>query len=124
MATPVQSQSKTLLGGKCTHCEKYGYPYRRWCSVCGNEAEEVELSGAATLHAWTVIRIAPRNFAAPYVIGYARLREGPRVLVKVDAEPDQLYPDIGLALSRSTLPSGGGRQSVGLEARPTGARDA
>lgn len=86
--------------------------------MCGSEVDRFELSGAATLQAWTVIRIAPRDFTAPYVVGYARLREGPRVLVRVNADPEQLAPDIGLVVSGARLGAARGRRSVGLEAAP------
>jgi uncharacterized OB-fold protein len=76
------------------------------------------MSGTGTLQTWTVIRIAPRGFTAPYVVGYALMSEGPRVLVRIDADPATLAYGTELTMSRTSLPAGGGRRSLGIEAKP------
>lgn len=104
------------MGGKCPECSAFSYPRASWCRLCGGETEDVALAGTGRLQAWTVIRVAPESFEAPYVIGYAVLDEGPRVLTRINADPEDLSFDAALRLTRTALPTAEGRRSEGLEA--------
>jgi uncharacterized OB-fold protein len=106
----------SVVGGKCRDCSAFTYPPGSSCRLCGAEIEAVRLAGTGRLQAWTVIRVAPESFEAPYVIGYAVLDEGPRVLVRINENPEDLSFDAVLQLTRTSLQTADGRHSQGLEA--------
>jgi uncharacterized OB-fold protein len=67
-----------LLGLKCNRCGAYTVPPKMVCIECGsNDSGIVELSGRGTIRTFTVIRVAPDGFQAPYVVAEAELEEGP-----------------------------------------------
>lgn len=92
--------SSSLRGGRCTRCGKIAYPRRMACRDCGSPLEDVALSGRAKLHSWTTIRTAPSGFEAPYVLGYAVMEEGPRLLVRIEKPQRQLKIGAPLTLRR------------------------
>ena|SRR4030065_347051 len=75
------SQGK-LMAGKCTRCGKTHLPPRPLCDNCfSQEFEWVEVSGKGKLVTFTVIHIAPPQFAAlaPYAVGIVQLDNGLRI---------------------------------------------
>jgi len=84
--------SSQLLLPRCDACgELIWYP-RRFCPFCGStDVTDVALSGRGTVYSFTVIRkgVGPFRDAAPYVLAYIELEEGPRIqsnIVGVDPE--------------------------------------
>jgi uncharacterized OB-fold protein len=70
----------------CDACGHHIWYPRSWCPVC--QCEDVtwtELSGRGTVYARTVLTkgMGPWADAAPYVVAYVELDEGPRVLTNV-----------------------------------------
>lgn len=83
-----------LVLPRCQRCgELIWYP-RRFCPFCaGTEVSWIEVSGHGTVYSFTVMRRGAGAYAdaAPYVVAYVQLDEGPRVLTNVvGADPDQL----------------------------------
>jgi uncharacterized OB-fold protein len=75
-----------LVALKCRACGALTVPPKQFCEQCGKrEWETVPLSGEGTIDSFTVIRVAPRNFAgeAPYAIAAVRLTEGVSLLGRV-----------------------------------------
>ena len=67
-----------LKGLKCLDCGTITVPPKATCDECGSTNQEVtQLSGEGTIRTFTVIRVAPEGFKAPYVVVLAQLREGP-----------------------------------------------
>ena len=67
-----------LKGLKCLDCGTITVPPKAVCDDCGSTNQEVtQLSGEGTIRTFTVIRVAPEGFKAPYVVVLAQLREGP-----------------------------------------------
>jgi uncharacterized OB-fold protein len=70
-------------------CDACGHPIwypRAWCPVCqGDAVTWTALSGRGTVYARTILHKAmgPWGRAAPFVIAYVELEEGPRVLTNV-----------------------------------------
>ena len=83
-----------LLGLKCNKCGAYTAPPKKVCMQCASEdLDIVELSGTGTIRTFTVIRVAPEGFEAPYIVGEAELDEGPWLMgniVDVDIEQANL----------------------------------
>lgn len=87
---------------RCRACDKVSFPPRRICASCKAAAfDPVTLPDEGTLVTWTVIRVAPKDFAlqAPYVVGIVELEDGVRITAQiVDCRPDEL--DFGSSLRR------------------------
>ncbi|MFL6206325.1 MAG: Zn-ribbon domain-containing OB-fold protein [Acidimicrobiales bacterium] len=78
-----------LLLPVCDACGHHIWYPRGWCPVCGNdEVTWTEHSGRGTVYARTILHrsMGPWAEAAPFVIAYVELDEGPRVLTNVVVE--------------------------------------
>ena len=85
-----------LLGLKCRRCGAYTVPPKIVCIECNSpEMDVMELRGAGTIRTFTVIRVAPEGFQAPYIVGEAELEEGPWLMGNiVNIEPDRATLDL------------------------------
>lgn len=75
-----------LEAEKCTTCGKVLYPPRLVCPVCKNRKfEKVVLKNEGAIVTWTVIRVAPGQFAdiAPYAVGIVELDGGVRITAQI-----------------------------------------
>ena len=81
-----------LIGARCGDCDIVHFPPRAFCLKCRKRENMVEhtLSGSGVVESFTVIRTAPPNFTAPYVIALLRLEEGPLMTAQVDCEPEEI----------------------------------
>ncbi len=63
---------------------------------CGSEDLEIaQLSGKGQIQTFTVIRVPPEGFDAPYVVGMAELDEGPWLMGNiVDVDCDEASMDL------------------------------
>jgi uncharacterized OB-fold protein len=104
-----------LTGVRCGHCGALAIPPREFCALCGKRGwEPVPLSGEGIVETFTIIRVAPRKFAAevPYAIGVVRLTEGVSLLGRIlDVPLDQI--SVGLRVRFRPLVSGD-RTSIGF----------
>ena len=74
-----------LKGLKCLDCGAITVPPKATCDECGSTNQEVtQLSGEGVIRTFTVIRVAPEDFKAPYVVVLVQLREGPRLTGLLD----------------------------------------
>ena len=90
--------------GKCEKCGKIFFPPRLICDACkSREFENIKLQKEGKLLTFTVIRVAPTEFAdqAPYAMGIVELsagsksNEGVKILTQIaDCEFDKL--EIGM----------------------------
>jgi uncharacterized OB-fold protein len=80
-----------FLGLKCKRCGAYNMPPSKVCLDCNTEdMEVVNLSGVGELQTFTVIRVAPEGFQAPFIVALVKLQEGPWVMANVvNVEPDK-----------------------------------
>lgn len=79
-----------LLGLKCKSCGSYTVPPKICCAECGGtELEVVHLSGKGEIKTFTVIRVAPEGFRAPYIVALAEMEEGPWLMGNLEGiDPD------------------------------------
>lgn len=65
-----------LMGGKCSSCGKYFFPYRELCTDCFTKGrvERVSLGPYGSLLSYSVVRRAPGR-DVPYAIGYISTSE-------------------------------------------------
>ncbi|MCS5694721.1 Zn-ribbon domain-containing OB-fold protein [Desulfofundulus thermocisternus] len=85
-----------LLGLQCRSCGAYTAPPKICCAECtGTDLEVVELSGRGEIKTFTVIRVAPEGFEAPYIVAMAEMEEGPWLLGNLEGvEPDRAAMDL------------------------------
>ena len=85
-----------LKGLKCLDCGTITVPPKAVCDDCGSTNQEItQLSGDGTVKTFTVIRVAPEGFKAPYVVVLAQLREGPWLTGLLNSlDPESVTMDI------------------------------
>jgi len=85
-----------LLGLKCNACGAYTVPPKKVCIECTSEdLEIVELSGKGEIRTFTVIRVPPEGFEAPYLVGLVELEEGPWLMGNIlGVDPDKATMDL------------------------------
>ncbi len=82
-----------LMGLKCRKCSSVTAPPQMACFACGStELERIQLSGIATIQTYSVIRVAPEGYNAPYVVALAELEEGAWVMGSMDY---QYFEELG-----------------------------
>jgi uncharacterized protein len=75
-----------LEAARCKKCGKILFPSRLICPKCGfREFEKVILPDTGKILTFSVIRVAPSQFAdeAPYAIGIAELTNGVKLLAQI-----------------------------------------
>ena len=107
---------------RCTDCGTLIWYPRARCPHCmsDNLAWE-ELSGAGTVHSYTVNRRGHGEYAGrdPFVIAYVELAEGPRVLSHVDmGDPESLRVGTPVRLRRGLSEDGRVRLTFEREETP------
>ena len=94
MAEPVvtlrhffeRAREGQLTGVRCGKCGELAIPPKELCPACGERAwQPVPLAGEGTIASFTVIRVAPRAYAAdvPYAIAAVKLKEGVSLLGRI-----------------------------------------
>ncbi len=86
-------REKRLMIQRCAACGHHQFPPRSVCVKCLAAAPEwVEAAGDGTVFTYTVQHREPPGFGgqAPYVVAMIELSEGPRLLSRVMAEPDDV----------------------------------
>ena len=83
-------KENTLKGLKCLHCGTITVPPKATCEECASPDREVTLlSGEGSIKTFTVIRVPPEGFQAPYIVVMVQLKEGPWLMGNLDGvEPD------------------------------------
>ncbi len=91
----------TLLGSRCTACNRVEFPARGGCPACGCDEVRVEaLPSRGTLWTWTVQRFMPKSpydsgetaeTFKPYGVGYVELPGAVRVEGRLtESDPEKL----------------------------------
>ena len=90
-----------LVLPRCDKCSTVIWYPREFCPSCGSMSVSwFDASGRGTVYSYSVVRKGEAMYgaAAPYVLAYVELEEGPRVLTNiVDCEPESVK--IGQAVS-------------------------
>ena len=91
-----------LLASRCTVCGSRLFPRADTCPYCAApDPEPVELSGPATLWAWTAVTAPPPGYTGevPYGIGVVEFPEGIRVIGRLtESDPAALSPGQPMSL--------------------------
>lgn len=80
-----------LIGSKCRRCGYTCFPIKQVCVRCLRDdcMEEVQFGPNGFLDSFAVIHIAPPGFSAPYIQGYVKLENGPKIFTLISGcEPN------------------------------------
>ena len=114
-----------LVAARCETCRAHFFPRRRVCARClGSQMSSVPLSTSGTLYTYTVVYQSTPQFATPYVLAYADLPEGVRLLAQLVAAPGEVR--IGMPVDLRVEPvavSADGRPVLGYRFHPAGGRE-
>ncbi|HBX24186.1 MAG TPA: transcriptional regulator [Desulfotomaculum sp.] len=96
---PEESREGYLIGTRCSNCNTVTFP--RWvvCPDClrDDTMEEIPLSRKGKLYSFSVNRVAPEGFEAPYITGRVELPEKIRIFsVITGCEPVDDALQIGM----------------------------
>lgn len=109
-----------LVGSRCEVCGAHFFPRRRICARCRSAATAtVPLSTRGTLHTYTTVHQSTPAFPTPYVLAYADLPEGVRLLAQLVAAPRDVR--IGMPVELRVEPVGEnaeGRPVLGYRFHP------
>lgn len=84
-----------LIGLKCNDCGAVTCPPMIVCQRCGSiNLEPTELSGKGELMTYTVIRIPPEGYEAPYIVCLAKTEEGPWIVGRLDYDPEKMSEEM------------------------------
>lgn len=110
MAPPINPDSKPfwdataedkLLLPRCDQCSTVIWYPREFCPACGSlDVSWFEASGRGSVYSFSIVRKGENMYtaAAPYVLAYVELEEGPRIMTNiVDCEVEEVA--IGQAVS-------------------------
>lgn len=110
MAPPINPDSKPfwdataedrLLLPRCDRCSTVIWYPREFCPACGSlDVSWFEASGRASVYSFSIVRKGENMYtaAAPYVLAYVELEEGPRIMTNiVDCDVEDVA--IGQAVS-------------------------
>lgn len=79
------AQDKLLLP-RCDKCSTVIWYPRAFCPACGSlDVSWFEASGKGSVYSFTIIRKGENMYgaAAPYVLAYVELEEGPRIMTNI-----------------------------------------
>jgi hypothetical protein len=99
-----------LLGLECQRCKNPILPPTMVCKGCGGRDLKVRpFSPEGVIRSFTVVRVAPEGFDAPYIVAMVELKEGPWVLGNLlDVDPNGADLDLidkGVTVSAREAPS-------------------
>lgn len=104
---PYDKTLPKLLGGRCSYCNRWYFPRRRYCVCCLNILEETILDSEGTIYSFTVVRTKPPfGLPQPYCVGYVDLvKTGLRIFTLIDPTAiDQIR--VGLPVRLNVGPLG------------------
>ena len=80
------TEQDQLLLPRCTACDFVIWYPRELCPECGStDVEWIEASGRGSVYSFSITRRMPGRWgqAAPFVLAYVELEEGPRIMTNI-----------------------------------------
>ncbi len=108
----VKDGTPTLLASRCAHCNETFFPLLKVCPRCLEAPEIITLGDTGTLYTYTVVHVAPKGYATPYVVGYVDMPEGVRLFTQLDVQ------DLSILRPELTVKASWGQTRVDDQGRP------
>ena len=90
-------QRYSLVGIKCTVCDRNYFPPRESCPYCRRKSmgkmKEIQFKGKGEVITYSIIHVGPEDFEeqVPYAVAIIQLDEGPHVTAQiVDCDLDEI----------------------------------
>jgi uncharacterized OB-fold protein len=83
---PESGQEKPyLIGSRCSVCGYTSFPKKEVCLKClrDDTMEEARFGPYAILDSFAIMQVAPPGFFPPYIQGYVKLNDGPKVFTLI-----------------------------------------
>ena len=82
----------TISGVFCPKCRWSDFFKAQLCPRCLTELSDTSFPGQGRIVTFTIIRYPPMGFEeqAPYVVALIDLNDGPRVIGRVNAKPEEV----------------------------------
>jgi uncharacterized OB-fold protein len=110
-------ESDRFLIQECGECDSAYFPPAPVCPECHSDSVEwVECSGEGKLYAFTEQHRSAEGFDGPVVLATVDLKAGPRLLVRMDEDYEEL--SIGAPVELRAVEYEGGADRGRLEGRP------
>jgi scaffold protein (connect acetoacetyl-CoA thiolase and HMG-CoA synthase) len=93
-----------LIGSRCRGCGATVFPKMAVCPACrsAETMEEMAMGSSGRLYNFTIARVAPQGFTAPYFQAFVDIPEGPRIFAlisrDVPVEEDALQDGMAMEL--------------------------
>jgi uncharacterized OB-fold protein len=102
----LNSTVSAIPGVSCPKCHWSDFYKAQLCPRCLTTPIETTLPGRGRIVTFTVIRYPPSGFEnqAPYVVALIDLTGGPRVIGRINADPEEV--EIGMMVTFSRVTSG------------------
>ena len=86
------TESLGIRGFACSNCNWSDVAKSEFCPRCHAPVKETMFPARGTIANFTVIRYPPQGFEsqAPYVVAIVDIENGPRVIGRVTANPDNI----------------------------------
>lgn len=83
-----------LIGSRCKNCDHVSFPKKEVCPVCvtRDTLEEILLSRTGKIDTFSVLHVGAPGFPVPYVVGYVKMAEGPRVFAVIQEDKESGKP--------------------------------
>jgi len=99
-----------LIGSRCKGCGATVFPKMAVCPACrsADTMEELAMGSSGTLYNFTIARVAPQGFTAPYFQAFVDIPEGPRIfaLISQDVPVEEDALEDGMAMELVIEPIG------------------
>jgi uncharacterized OB-fold protein len=118
-----------LIGCKCRRCGYTCFPTKQVCVKCLKDdcMEKAKFGPNAVLESFAVINVAPPGFTAPYIQGYVKLQDGPKVFSLISGcEPKDDAIELGQRMElviEKIREDENGNNLIGWKFKPTRERN-
>lgn len=122
LVIPESGEAPYLTAYRCEECGKMWFPKLPYCPNCwSDKLAKTPLSRRGKLYSYTVTRVSGPDMKVPYVVGYVDFPEKVRVFAQIDAEPEQVKPDMEVEVSTGIIRENlNGKRVLSYKFKPVG----
>ena len=103
----IRNNQPYLIGSRCKKCDYVAFPKKEICPACVTKGnmEETDLSRTGKVDTFSVLHVGAPGFPVPYIVGYVKMPEGPRVFSVIQCDNNsvesiEIGTEVELVLSK------------------------